>query len=245
MAFATPIHAATISVFPKIVGIFNADFSPVDPAAIVLLDPLRGAVLNPNGGKYIMQIDVLMTITDLQAGQLGFGNAAFDINFLDGVRNNADVPGWGADSSTVDSNGMLPQGVVQKWADNGDFGPSGTDLQSIIIGTAPRSFSTATGDNTDPRRSLGIAPYNNPPSNAHEDGEYAGSIFIDYDATPAGLGGVEIVANGGSTYDAAGELSTFGTSVVGGKLYFPIPEPSALALLGFGGALLVVVRKRR
>lgn len=238
-------QAAVVNIKPKLVGVFNADFSPVDPAAIVSQD-VSGVVLNPGSGKYLAQIDVVMTISDLQAGQGGFGNAAFNINLGGGLRQSADVPGWGADTSTVDSNGSLPQGVVPKWADNGDFGSSGTDLQGIIIGTAPKQFSTATGANTDPRKSLGVAPFNNTAANPHDDGEYAGSVFVEFDGVAGTAALFDLLADGGSVYDDAGNLTTDGTTGAGGSVSFSVvPEPSALALLGLGSALLVFARKRR
>lgn len=225
---AVASRAAVITVRPKLVAVFNADFSPVDPSSIVSIDA-NHAALNPIAGKYIAQIDVVMTISDLQGSELGFGNAAFNVHLRPNATQSVDVPGWNTDAGITPNGGG---GVVPKWADNGDFGPSGTDLQGIIIGTAPKQFSTTTPD---PRRTLGIAPYHNSGANPHDDGEYAGSIYVELPGrTPTGA--LEIEMLGGSTYDANGDLSTIGVTAIGGRVDFQfVPEPSAISLILFTG----------
>lgn len=238
---AIPAQAAVIRVFPKIAAILNADFTPVDPAAVASLDPRVSAVLKPGADKYVVQIDVLMTIEDLQPGQVGFGNAAFNINWTPNLTINQDIPGWVADYPS--DHNPFPGGSVPKWADNGDFGPSGTDMQSIIIGTAPRNFSNGTGANLDPRRTLGIPPYHNG-NFPHTDGEYAGSVYMDL---PGGmpLGRLEVVTTGGSVYDDDMNLTTAGVIQAGGAVEFVLaPEPATLGLCAVSLASLLIVSRR-
>jgi hypothetical protein len=245
VTFTSPLHAAIIRIFPKVIAVYNAEFTPADPAKIVTLEPRVGAVLRPSTEKYVLQIDVLMTIEDLQADQIGFGNAAIDIELSAGLTTNADIPGWGADPTVVPPSPFLPV-IIPKWADNGDYGPSGTDLQSIVIGTAPRNFSTGTGPNSDPRRTLGIAPYDNGDFSYNEDGEYAGSLYVEIDGLAGAAGQLDLIATGGSVYDEDANLHRRGVTAVGDSLTFHvIPEPSTLVLLSFGSVLLALARMRR
>jgi hypothetical protein len=176
-----------------------------------------------------------MTITDLQPGQLGFGNAAFNINLFPQLTQSVDLPGWQPDTVTRDKNGPSPGGIVPKWADNGDYGLSGEDLQGIIIGTAPKDHGPV---GVDPRRTLGIAPFHNEPGTTF-DGEYAASIYVVLPGTASG-GSVEIEMIGGSTYDAQGNLSTDGVTSVGGRLDFQVvPEPTTIGMLVVGAMGIV------
>jgi len=121
--------AAVIHVTPQVTGILNADFTPADPEDIVSLGPFH-AVLRPRAEKYVLQFEVLMRIEELQPGQGGFGNAAFNIHLDPNLSANVELPGWMPGTAVVDC-GCGP--IVFPWADNGDYGPSGTDLQSIIL----------------------------------------------------------------------------------------------------------------
>lgn len=243
LSTTVPTQAAVVRVFPKLAAVMNADFSPVDPSLVLSNDPYA-PVLAPRAEKYLVQIDVLMTIEDLQPGQIGFGNTAFDAEWTSQLSNNQDAPGWAVSPVTVDSNGPLPGGIVPKWADNCDCGAFGADLKGIIIGTAPKSFSTATGENTDPRRTLGIAPYHNvPPEPPHTDGEFAGMMMFDVDGMNP-TGSLTLVSLGASTYDADGNLSTDNNTGVGGTLTFGVPEPSTALTLCVGAVAVLLCSRR-
>jgi len=118
--------AAVIHVTPQVTDILNADFTPADPEDIVSLDPFH-PVLRPRAEKYMVQIDVWMRIEDLLPGQGGFGNAAFNLSLHPRLSQNPDLPGWQPDSSCI-CHGWPLDTLIPKWADNGDFGPSGSDL---------------------------------------------------------------------------------------------------------------------
>lgn len=253
-----PTFAAVIQVRPKFVAALKPDFTPVEPDAVADFDPLTYVRLKPSGEKYILQFDFLMTIESLTEGQVGFGNTLFHIN-LTGVTQNADLPGWIPDGwRPIDIVGDRPGRMFPKWAGNMDAGPFAGDLQYILLETAPKSFYSGNppGSDTtsDPRRTLGIAPYHNPSMDAlgnaiapHTEGEYASSLFVEVDGTAGNRGVVNTTVIGGSTYNADLLLSTAG-SVGGPPIDFEIrvaPEPSALALFGLGSSALFFTWKRR
>jgi hypothetical protein len=237
-------QAAVIHVAPKLRAVLASDFTPIDPA------PDASALPAIPGGKYILQVDFLMTISDLQAGQLGFGNAAVNIDIQGGAQA-SEFPGWQADDWRVDKNGSGPGGGVNKWLGNQDSGADSTDLQNILIENAPKDLG-AVG--VDARTSLGIQPYDNnnldpldAPVTPWTDGEYFGTVFFEISGDAGTQGSVSVVASEGSTYDALGNLSALGvTGAPAQSLAFQVvPEPSTFALLGLGGALLAFARKRR
>lgn len=225
LGLAGTSQAATVNITPRIAGVLNADFTPADPTLIVSNDG-SSLVLNPHDSKLLLQVQIQMTVADGI-----FGNSAFNLA-LDNLEQSVDVPGWSPDTSTVDKNGNLPGGVVAKWADNGDFGASGSDLQAIIVGLAPKDFGTAA----DPRPRLG------------QNGEaaYMGEVYLEIDPVAAGESGGLSVVGVQASQVLGGDLSADGVEGIGGSIHFQVvPEPSTLALLGLGSALLAFARKRR
>jgi hypothetical protein len=99
-------------------------------------------------------------------------------------------------------------------------------LLGVVLATFPRGFR---GDD-DPRRNLGVAPYNNGPNSPHADGEYGGSFFVELDGMkPNGL--VTLSALGAAAFDADGNASTDDVLALGATLPIGVPEPSTMMLL--------------
>jgi hypothetical protein len=227
---ASDASAALVRIWPKLVAVFGPDFERVDGPLV------------PSATPYIAQIDILMTIDDLQPGQIGFGNAAFDIELRGNVSQSSLAPGWMPDTSTLDLGSWGE--FIAKWPDNGDFGQSGQDLRAIIIGISPRQFSDDRfPDRNDPRRSLGIAPFNNPMDHFHTDGEYAGSLYVDFLADKSGaFGDIELIPRGSSYYDTDGLLSTTNMTTHGEALVLrAVPEPTSAALASVAIAVFALL----
>jgi hypothetical protein len=237
---ADSASTAVVRVRPKLAAVFNSDFTPVDPSLIVVGDPYA-PVLAPRDENYVVQIDFLMTIEDLHEEQDGFLSAGFNILHGNSLTRNSMRPNWVRDQTVVDSNGDLPGGEVPKWDLNGDEGANPFDLQSIIISADFRRFG---GVGVDPRRTLGIAPYNNPSSNPHDDGEFAGSLFLDLlGANPNGaisIAPISAAIYGPGFPEGSTARVTFGVD----ELQIGVPEPTSFALLALGVGLLAVARYR-
>jgi hypothetical protein len=235
---ASPLQAALVHVFPRVSAVLNANFTPVAPASIVSSTNDR-LILLPREEKYVVQVDILMTISDLQPpSQVGFHSASFDIDLDPGMTGNVDVPGWIRDSSEITIDGL--PGTAPKWSDPCDCGGEPGDLLDLIIASAPRSFAGVD----DPRLKLGIAPYLNGPSSPHTDGEFAGSIFVDIDGlVPQGL--IEVLNVEGAAFNDQLEPSTANVTGMGGAFYIGVPEPSTLALLSVAAASALFMRRER
>jgi hypothetical protein len=239
LGLASAAQAATVTVRPVNVTVHDlvtaaAGFNtPTDAANIISKGP--GLLeLAPSATGYTVKVDVLINASNFGAGEVGFGNVDFNID-LAGVSRNTVRANWRTDSTTVDVDGEQ----VPKWADNSDIGVA-NDLKHIVMGIAPKNLADPS---VDPRHTLGVAPYNNPAGTSY-DGEYAGAIYVDIPAGSTG-GTVSIAALGGSYFNANMDLVA-GGNFVGEALEIRIvPEPSTLALLGLGSALLVFARKRR
>lgn len=231
LGLAGTSQAAVINVKPSLVTVFDAAFTDVTSTAVNRVEGTT-VFLNPSAAPYTLQVDLSFTIGSLGATELGFGNAAFNVGLEGALTQSAAAPGWNPESGkTVDKNGGVPGGIVNKWADNGDYGQAG-DLRGMVIGTDPPDFGPV---GVDPRRVFG-----------KNGDEYFGNVFLDIPGAGGSAGVIAIEGDGGSTYDAANKLVAAGTTVTGGSINFQVvPEPSTLALLGLGSALLVFARKRR
>lgn len=157
-ALAAPCtHAATFSLIPSIVS------SLADDGTFTTVIPID--TVSPNGVSRIFQVDFNVTTSNLQPGEFGFGKVQFDLYLLGGI---TDVGGgWGPNTSTVDSNGASPGGIVPLFNTNFDAGTPG-DLKAIQTAIAPGVTNVAV----DPRANVGKT---NP--------ALIGSIFIRWDAS--------------------------------------------------------------
>lgn len=229
------LPAATVRVFPKFRAVMNSNGTPVDPAHILSSDPYH-PILAARAEKYLVQVDVLMTIGDLSATQKGFHSVAFDVAMQD-VSPSADLPGWSPDLQLLD----YPPGAPArdpKWADSCDCVGIGDDLLGIILATFPHGFR---GDD-DPRRNLGVAPYHNGPNSPHTDGEYGGSFVVELDGMkPNGL--VTLSALSAAAFDADGNASTDDVLALGAGLPIGVPEPASLILAALGCLAGVAIRR--
>lgn len=171
--------AAALALTPVVAEILQPDLTPFPVGAEPGLSSLHGIPLTA-------RVDFYMEIADLQTGELGFGNTAFDVE-LRGVAQNAAAPGWQPDVSKMDVNGDLPFGQAPKWYENKDIGPSNLDLASVYAGLFPRAFGP---DGVDPRRTLG-----------QSGPEFLGSVYVDWNGSHTAL--VQ------PTYSLAGGFSTY------------------------------------
>ncbi len=221
---ACSAQAAVIHIKPSLVTVFDSAFNDVTSTAVDF--NANGKVrLRPSVEPYTMQVNFTFTIADLREGQLGFGNAAFNIDLARDLIQSTVVPGWQPDIDLSENNGFPPGGFWNKWADNGDYGIAG-DLHGIVVGTDPPDFGPI---GVDPRREFG----------QHGD-EFFGNVYVELSGTHGTVGSFSVEGDGGSYYNANNKLVDAGVTVTGGAIDFlvGVPEPSSFVLLGLGGVLL-------
>jgi len=189
LGLATEASAVGITVQPVIRSLQNLDLSPVAPSSITLLDSENFIGVAEGTPSMIVTVDYYMTIANLSGApfELGFGNLA--MNLLPthlGIAQ--DTTGWNPDTSVVDINGELEGGEAAIWADNGDLGPSATDLVSIVVGLAPSGFGA---EGVDPRRTLG-----------QQTPTLLGTTYFQWDPSTETASELEVDVDAFSTYGA-------------------------------------------
>jgi hypothetical protein len=217
--FPLTVHAAEVEIKPLASAVLNPDFTLVDPAMI-----RPDGRLVPREDYYLIQVDVSMRIYDLQPGQEGFSNTAFNVAVHGDGTAYSDIDlglmKWQPAQDLVDFNGCVfcPYNL---WDINADAGPDVNDLQAVLLSVWTKNFGPAPFD---PRRTLG----------QDEDGEYAGSFFVQLPGTPGATAYAETLTPwGASTFDSTGLASTAGNSAIGGltTTFTVVPEPSSALLL--------------
>ncbi len=214
--------AAVVELRPIATAVLNEDFSAVGEEFFVGERKLR-----PRAEPYLIQVDVSMRIFDLQPGQVGFSNTAFNMA-VEGDGTAYFNPAWGLPKWNPDNppdlNGMCgPCPVRNLWDINDDAGPDGNDLQAIIL-AGVTNFGPPQSDR---RRTLGQGA----------GGDYAGSVFVELPGTRGAWTFAETSTPwGASTYDETGFSTTDGNTAIGGRTatFVVVPEPSTIALLATG-----------
>lgn len=221
--------AAVVEVKPKASAVLNMDFTP-----LAMQPALDGPIvqLPARDEPYLIQVDVSMRIYDLQPGQVGFSNTAFNVEVANDGSAYSDltlqVPAWNADLP-VQTDCECPYHPGW-WEINSDDGPNRNDLLGIILAGVTSHFGPPA---TDLRRTLGQGP----------NGQYAGTVYVELPGSQGASTYLETFTPwGASTYNATGISTTAGNRAVGLRTstFVVVPEPGAIALLFLGLPLLAL-----
>jgi hypothetical protein len=210
VCFAAQAHALTVTVTPTVTKAFDLAFADI---------PLPDINTFP-GFAAIYQVDLMMSATNLQAGEAGFANAGFSVT-LDNLTDAAG--GWQPNTTQVDTNGAAPGGLQPLFATNVDGGTPG-DLQGILS-----SIAGGVTNAIDPRRTVGqTSP------------ALLGSVFVQWDGvTPANF------STAGLLFSANSTTGTFLAEQQGTveSVAFGVPEPSTIVMAGL--SMLGLAFRRR
>jgi hypothetical protein len=212
--FALQGQAAVIAVNPVVGGWYDTGFNPIAPVP---------AGTSP-GVPVIVQVDLMMQVLSLGAGEDSFGNAGLSIQKTGPL---AEVGiGYQPNNPTVDSNGALPGGLVNMFGQNADYGADAMDLQGILASMATGSFANAS----DPRRKVG------------EEGPYLlGSVFMQWDGVGQATLSIDpLQVSAKLTGGAFVEAQAAPPAVLE---FGAIPEPASISLVGM--SLLGLALRRR
>jgi len=194
--------AAELTLTPVVSEILQRDLLPFPAGETPSLHELQSVPLT-------VKVDYFFEIADLQENQLGFGNLVFNVDLFR-LQQNAIRTRWRPDTSLIAIE-EGPDGLVPKWDDNADIGPSNSDLRSVFVGLFPRDFGDPA---VDQRYRIG-----------QEGPVYIGSTYIDRNgAQPAMLRPEYNVADKAfSIYDDDKMLVAVTDPVVLGEIQLGMP----------------------
>jgi hypothetical protein len=213
---AAQAQAGNFTITPTVVAVYDSAFTLIDPAPAGTLG--TNVTIQP-AGPLTYEVQFLMTLDSLAAGEDGFGLIGFNIDLGAGLSDSGDA-GWTPNNPPVDTNGPTPGGTGNNmFGTNTDSGPSGTDEQGMLVQMATGQFTNAV----DPRRAVGEAGSTFPvPFNL-------GTMFILWDnVTNATLsiGGAQFAVKMTDGSFVGNQAGTTGT------VTFGVPEPTSIAMVG-------------
>lgn len=212
-------------------------------AAVIFLQPVVSAYYDATtydplpaeiyyGFPVLVQVDVMMQVLSLAAGEDSFGGAVFSFD-LYSIALDPDQSWWYPNDVRIDVNGPgIGGGGFPIFSTNADLGPDNNDLKSITVQLASGPFINAF----DPRRNVGEpgSPLGVPFK--------LGSTYLLWSGTGRAL--IQL-----SPVHVQAKLKTGEFVPALGLIYqtevgsMPIPEPSSAALLGC--CLMGVALRRR
>lgn len=231
--FPCSSQGAFFRLDPVVTAAYDLAFNPIpNPPGV------PGTMVMPMYRPAIYQVDFYLSVLSLAAGEDSFGNVGFNICLAcyPGVElTDADNIGWQANNPIVDTNGALPGGLQDMFGFNGDFGPSSSDEQGILVSMAPGRFTNFV----DPRRNVGER---NP--------QLIGSLFVKWNAAGGAVlrpinAQFSVKLNDGTF--VSGQQGSTGY-ILFGVLDLPefmCPEPATLSLVTLGLMGLSLRRQRK
>ncbi len=173
------------------------------------------------GYPAVYQVDFSIFVYDLEPNEAGFANIGFNVL----TENLTDIAGWQPDMTDIDIPGPRPAGIIPYFFVNLDAGVPGDNLGILV------SIAGGITRSSDPRYTVGQTT----PA-------LMGSLFVLWDGvTPAQLTTDGILFSSNSLSGQFGNTK----SGVSTTIFFGVPEPSSLVLVGLCAAGCFNMRGRR